>query len=469
MKDCLKSDRARIQVGRISPFGLMEMSRQRLRPSFLETSTTICHTCGGSGFVRSIESTALLIIRTLEEEGVRERSSKITVSVHTEVAIYLLNQKRAVIQELENLYGITILILADPTINMNDYKMDREKGKPGELTPVSREVAAAYTASPIAEDEDEEEDEEEKPARSQGNEDEDGSSSKRRRRRRRRKPRDESAATEAGASESQKAEPREGHPSDSDEDAQEPKRRRRGKRGGRRRSRTATSDEARHAEDGEGGRTVLEETATQGDTADDQASVHIPITVTEGDSAPAAEEQTAAPQTAGETADASPDTPLQGTDAQAAEEPVEVKKPRRTRRKATAAEAEPAAETVSEPASSANAEMEEEEKPKKKAPARRRRTTKKAEAETTEADVNGESAAEAKEDASKPASKAAAKADDMPTSAPETAKAPADTAVADTTEISEKPVSVTLVNEGAVEETTSSEAKPKRRGWWRRG
>ncbi len=462
MKDCLKSDRARIQVGRISPFGLMEMSRQRLRPSFLETSTTICHTCGGSGFVRSIESTALLIIRTLEEEGVRERSSKITVSVHTEVAIYLLNQKRAVIQELENLYGITILILADPTINMNDYKMDREKGKPGELTPVSREVAAAYTASPIEEDEDEEEDEEEKPARSHGNDDEDGGSSKRRRRRRRRKPRDESAAVEAGPAESQKAEPREGHPSDSDEDAQEPKRRRRGKRGGRRRSRTAASDEPRHAEDGESGRPALEETAAQGDAAGDQAAVQIPITVTqaetEGQNAPAAEEQAAAAQTAGETADALPDTPLQGTDAQAAEEPVEVKKPRRTRRKATAVEADPAAETVSEPASSANAEMEEEEKPKKKA-----------EAETTEADVNGESAAEAKEDASKPAPKAAAKAEDLPISAPETVKAPVDTAVADPGEASEKPVSVTLVSEGAVEETTPSEAKPKRRGWWRRG
>ena len=179
---------------------------------------------------------------------------------------------------------------------------------------------------------------------------------------------------------------------------------------------------------------------------------------TEGQNAPAAEEQAAAAQTAGETADALPDTPLQGTDAQAAEEPVEVKKPRRTRRKATAVEAEPAAETVSEPASSANAEMEEEEKPKKKA-----------EAETTEADVNGESAAEAKEDASKPAPKAAAKAEDLPISAPETVKAPVDTAVADPGEASEKPVSVTLVSEGAVEETTPSEAKPKRRGWWRRG
>ena len=132
MKDCLKSDRARIQVGRISPFGLMEMSRQRLRPSFLETSTNVCHTCGGSGFVRSIESTALLIIRTLEEEGVRERVAKVTVKVHTDVAIYLLNQKRAVIQELENLYGMTILILADPAANLNDHEIEREKGKPGD-------------------------------------------------------------------------------------------------------------------------------------------------------------------------------------------------------------------------------------------------------------------------------------------------------------------------------------------------
>lgn len=238
MKDCLKSDRARIQVGRISPFGLMEMSRQRLRPSFLETSTNICHTCGGSGFVRSIESTALLIIRTLEEEGVRERSAKITITVHTDVAIYLLNQKRSVIQELENVYGMTILILADPTTNLNDHEILREKGKPGDLTPVVRET----TSTEIS-------DLDEKPADTPENaeEDQESNSSKRRRRRRRRKPRednnsqatdDQTTISETGDENSSTSE----STTDDDENG-EPKRRRRGRRGGRRRSRSNTSDD----------------------------------------------------------------------------------------------------------------------------------------------------------------------------------------------------------------------------------
>jgi ribonuclease E len=276
MKDCLKSDRARIQVGRISPFGLMEMSRQRLRPSFLETSTNICHTCGGSGFVRSIESTALLIIRTLEEEGVRERSAKITITVHTDVAIYLLNQKRSVIQELENIYGMTILILADPTTNMNDHEILREKGKPGDLTPVVREnPTTEYTAL------DEELAEEEEVTQGE-QEDQEGNPTKRRRRRRRRKPRDENAVqANAENSETETVIASNANevetPSDEDENA-EPKRRRRGRRGGRRRSRSSSSE----------GNTV-ENTSTEVQSIEDKDAstsndaVVIPITLSESD------------------------------------------------------------------------------------------------------------------------------------------------------------------------------------------
>ena len=94
LKEALKNDRARIQVGRISAFGLLEMSRQRLRPSLVETSTQPCPHCGGTGFIRSTELTALYVLRSIEEEGMRRRSAEICVYVPTTVALYILNQKR---------------------------------------------------------------------------------------------------------------------------------------------------------------------------------------------------------------------------------------------------------------------------------------------------------------------------------------------------------------------------------------
>ncbi len=94
LKEALKNDRARIQVGRISAFGLLEMSRQRLRPSLVETSTQPCPHCGGTGFIRSTESTALYVLRSIEEEGMRRRSAEICVHVPNSVALYILNQKR---------------------------------------------------------------------------------------------------------------------------------------------------------------------------------------------------------------------------------------------------------------------------------------------------------------------------------------------------------------------------------------
>lgn len=410
MKDCLKSDRARIQVGRISPFGLMEMSRQRLRPSFLETSTTMCHTCGGSGFVRSIESTALLIIRTLEEEGVRERSAKITVAVHTDVAIYLLNQKRAVIQELENLYGMTILIVADPTSNMNDYKIDREKGKPGDLTPVTREVTTAYTGNI------EEEETEQSAAESNG--DEDGAAPKRRRRRRRRKPRDENASQEANAEEqSDESQPTGG---EDENESGEPKRRRRGKRGGRRRSRNASSDDQQTQDNNAG---------EENSNSEGVEAVVIPITVTD--------ETTARSTDVAETA-------IQSDTSEVSEETP--KKPRRSRRKPKA-DNEADASTSSESEKTPSEETSELAEKPKKAPTRRRRTSKKDE-EPTAPLTEPTEAAVATEAPSEPA-----------------APAPAETPEP---EAAEKPVSVTLVNEQASEEAVV-EKKPKRSGWWRRG
>ncbi len=110
LKEALRSDRARIQVGRVSPFGLLEMSRQRLRPSVLEAMTQPCLTCGGIGYIPSTESAALQVLRAIEEEGLRRRSSEITVEVPPTVALYLLNHKRATMAEIETGYEVSIVI-----------------------------------------------------------------------------------------------------------------------------------------------------------------------------------------------------------------------------------------------------------------------------------------------------------------------------------------------------------------------
>lgn len=127
MKDALKPDRARIQVGRISSFGLMEMSRQRLRPGMLEASTQACAHCHGTGLVRSNDSLGLSIIRELEEEGVRQRCKEIVLTAPVDVANYLLNSKREHIALIETRYGIAIQINGDPHLISPEFKVERFK------------------------------------------------------------------------------------------------------------------------------------------------------------------------------------------------------------------------------------------------------------------------------------------------------------------------------------------------------
>ena len=131
-KEAIKSDRARTQMGRISPFGLMELSRQRLRPSLLETSTLICQHCGGSGRVRSIESTALHVLRAIEEEGIRERSSAVTVAVPTPIALYVLNRKREVLRAIEERYGFEVTFSSDDSLIVPAFRLERIRARGGE-------------------------------------------------------------------------------------------------------------------------------------------------------------------------------------------------------------------------------------------------------------------------------------------------------------------------------------------------
>ena len=126
MKDALKHDRARIQVGRISHFGLLEMSRQRIRTSVLESSTEKCPVCGGSGHVRSVSSVSLQLLRAVEETLNKGATHNLIVRTRAEVALYVLNHKRAHLRDLEERFRITITISADATVNAQvSYIVDR--------------------------------------------------------------------------------------------------------------------------------------------------------------------------------------------------------------------------------------------------------------------------------------------------------------------------------------------------------
>ena len=117
-KDSLRSDRARIQIGRISPFGLLEMSRQRLRPSLIEITGDPCPHCGGTGFMQSTDWTALQVLRAMEETANRERATSIELNVSAEVALYILNQKRQALSEIEERNGLSVTVSTNGEIRV---------------------------------------------------------------------------------------------------------------------------------------------------------------------------------------------------------------------------------------------------------------------------------------------------------------------------------------------------------------
>ncbi len=127
IKDKLKTDRARIQVGRISGFGLMEMSRQRLRPGMIEATTQGCPHCHGTGLIRSDDNLALSILRQIEEEGVRRRSREVLVKCPVAIANYLMNQKREHIAQIEARYGLSVRVEGDPSLVSPDFVLEKFK------------------------------------------------------------------------------------------------------------------------------------------------------------------------------------------------------------------------------------------------------------------------------------------------------------------------------------------------------
>jgi len=185
MKDALRNDRARIQIGRISAFGLMEMSRQRLRTGILEASTHICPMCEGTGMVRSVSSAALAALRALEAEALRGRASEFTLRAGDEVAVYILNRKRIELAELEELYGVTIVTVPDEALIGPNFAIDA--GGPPPTKKVEMQALPALVR--IEDDPDDviddgdDEDGDERPQGERGDRNERGGRNKRRRRR----------------------------------------------------------------------------------------------------------------------------------------------------------------------------------------------------------------------------------------------------------------------------------------------
>jgi ribonuclease E len=199
LRDCVKNDRARVQIGKISQFGLLEMSRQRLRAGVVAGSTVPCPHCGGQGIVRSVESTALRLLRGLEEESQRQRAAMLKVRTPTQVAIYALNQKRREIAHVETEYGISIQFEPNDTILAGTFEIDRIGSRPADERP--RPVVAEVPPLPVpvaafeeSENEvtNEEEAEEPRPTPEPQSTSENGT----KRRRRRRRGRDRAPATD---------------------------------------------------------------------------------------------------------------------------------------------------------------------------------------------------------------------------------------------------------------------------------
>lgn len=289
LKDALRTDRARIQLGRISPFGLLEMSRQRLRPSLVETTTGICPTCQGTGHVRTTESAALHVMRALEEDAVRRGGGEITIAAPADVAGHLLNNMRARLVELEQIHGLTIRIDTDEELIAPNHRLERSGPSTGE-----RED----TASPRRgreKDETIESDGERKRGRGRGG----------RRRRSENRGEDRGAAPRESVApvaaqdedEADSAAATSAAPETRAEGTEEPakRRRRRGKRGGRRRGRR-DRDESATAEGAAADSADATPEATGTAASNAEAATETPSTDTAAE--PAAEGAPAADDTA---------------------------------------------------------------------------------------------------------------------------------------------------------------------------
>jgi ribonuclease E len=396
LKDCLKNDRARIQVGRISHFGLMEMSRQRIRASVLESTMKPCPHCGGTGHVRSDSSVALLVVRAIEEFLLKDSKSHITVRTPAATALYVLNHKRSTLVEMEQRFGVTITIEADDGVGTQHYAIFRgalaEKPEGfSEARPQPYVAAEEPDEDIVVEEEDaeaEEQPRQQQPAQEHRSQDGDR---KRRRRRRRRGGRDrdhENGAPAQGETGDEHAdggaEAQDGDDAEGDvaavanvesvdeaaaDDAQ-PKKRRRGKRGGKR---NRQDGEAEDAVSATGEEPAEAETAPQPEAEAAAPAAEAPVAA--NDDAPAekpkrARRSTKAKKAAEETkAEVVPAEAAVAGDADVqAAEPAEASPKPEAETKARPSRRKPASPAAAEPVVSstvATPDVQAEDKPKR--------------------------------------------------------------------------------------------------------
>ncbi|MET0138334.1 MAG: ribonuclease E/G, partial [Sphingobium sp.] len=402
MKESLKDDRARIQIGRISSFGLMEMSRQRLRTGVLEASTRACPHCEGTGLVRTASSAGLSALRMLEEEAARGRGSIITLRASQEAAFYVLNNKRREIDEIEARYGVLIQILPDGEVEGARMSVEPTGPRPTQVVtyaPIVEEVEddEIYEEEEVEEEEAEVEEEGEPQQRSEANgQDRDGNR-KRKRRRRGRRGRREDGSVEGEGGESADAgdesdvEGAEGDisaeadvPAEADGEQAEggnaedgaTRKSRRGRRGGRRRRGGENG-----GVEGEGAEAVAADAqnadgpTVQGDA---DATVDVAAEATAGDAEPerktrrrprarkGAADAVEAPAVTEDAPAAAVEAPVAEAVAPVAEAAPEEAKPKRRTRK-------PKAELAAEPVEAVGAEAAAEDaKPKTRKPRARK-------------------------------------------------------------------------------------------------
>jgi len=480
VKEALKNDRARIQVGRISSFGLMEMSRQRLRTGVLEATTRSCPHCDGTGLVRTASSAGLSALRLIEDEAAKGKGVVVSLFASTEAAIYLLNAKRADLADIEDRYGVNVEVIPEGE-NEGAKMRVISSGPRNEFVPRFDPIAEDVEDDFI-DDEDEFEEEEREEARGSGGsrgearDDDEGGSRRKRRKRRRgrgRDRRDENGSeegsefeaegegeadieAEAAADEGEADAETDGEfaPVAEGDDSEAPRKRRR--RGGRRRR-------GRRDENGEGAENGGEEAAEAVTEAEEPVEVVAEVLVAtepvvEAEEAPAKPKRTRRKKA--ETVEAVAEAPA--VEAPAAEEEAPAK-PKRTRRKKAET-----VETVAE-APAAEAPAAEEEAPAK--PKRTRRKKVEVAEETAEAPVEAPAAEEAP---AKPKRTRAKKADTAETPAKparKTAtrakpKAAAPKAAAEP--VTEEPVTAAPANDETVAADSSDDASAPRRGWWQR-
>ena len=373
MKEALKNDRARIQVGRISSFGLMEMSRQRLRTGVLEASTKACPHCDGTGLMRTASSAGLQALRMLEDEAARGRGDKVCLRAGREAAVYVLNKKRAELADLEARYGVAVEVLVDESLE--GARMSVESSGPRPVVPIRPQLAAPPIEDEpeldeveLAEEEDEDEDLE--AAASTAGEEGDAPGRRRRRRRRGGRGRNRNEAGTSGDSADQSAD------FDSEQHVEEPVLALDGEPSG-----DAVPDEAEAREDEGGRRGRRRRRGGRRSTGEQQLS--------EGgepqaqpDEAPAPPSPEDAPMKEPVPSEDAPIAPVEpateplvSAEAEAGEaEPPKAR--RRPRARKTAAEATDALPLESAPADAASAEADGETAAEAPKPKRRSRTRK---------------------------------------------------------------------------------------------